>query len=141
MITSVLVTTKAPLATRGCNTGKRSWLRLDRYRPVDNHAFNWIEFIPPGGFFHGPLCVSITGIPAHLDARFAEIDVLGMILVFESRSQQRYDMHVGYAAVAGQIAHPRRVTDVLRHVLYELGDDVTQAVDLLLAGNMVCNAA
>ena len=86
-----------------------------RYQFVQNYAFHRIEFILPGSSFQNSRRVGITRVPSHPDALRAEIDVLGVTLVFESRSQQRHDMHAGNAAVTGQIAHLRGGADLLGH--------------------------
>ena len=75
------------------------------------------------------------------DARRTEVDVLGVVLVFDARGQQPHDMHAREAAPAGQLAHGLAVADVLRDMAEQFLDHMAQTMGLHLAGDVAGYAA
>src|ERR1051326_4112921 len=129
------------LRLKGLKFGSSGGRRVERPRPVENNAFQRIELALPRRRRDCPLRIDISGFPARADARRAEVDVLGVILVGEPRRQQLNHVHPGHASVAGQFAHFRRFARFLRDVREQLRDDVAQTVDLALANDMTGDAA
>src|SRR5207249_10076185 len=79
--------------------------RHDLHLLVENDAGERIELTDPGLPFEHRLGMAVTGVPALHDAGRAEIDVLGVVLAAELRSEQPHHMHPGRAAITGELPH------------------------------------
>src|SRR5260370_13197 len=86
--------TEAPTAHRSItrHLHVRRWIMQD-------HALEWIEFALPRCLVERPHGGGVARFLTHADARPTEIEVLGEILVAESRRHQAHDVHAGHAAV------------------------------------------
>src|SRR5690242_17118598 len=83
--------------------------------------------------------MAVTGLPTLQNARRTEIDVLGMVLVVELRSEQPDHMHLRRTAVARQLSYCHVVALGLRQTRSQLIDNVTQTMRLLLSLDMARN--
>jgi hypothetical protein len=103
---------------------------------VQEDAFDWIDLTPPRRLFDGSHRLIITSLPALLYARRREVDILGMILVFVTGPQKAHEMHARQATITRQLADILACSQLFRNVLRQFLDDVTQAMNLGLAGNV-----
>src|SRR5215471_6997663 len=110
-------------------------------RLVQNDAFERVACIVPGRAAQCTDRVGIACFPPQTNAGGAEVDILGVILVVEPRSQKFYDMHLRPAAIFGQVFDDRMVAFLRRYEFHQLRDDVTQLMHLALLRNVVCNPA
>src|SRR5258708_31661800 len=100
---------------------------------MQNNARERIELAYPGLAFEHRSGVAIAGVPALHDAGGTEIDILGVVLAGELWGEQPHHMHPCRATVACQLPHRFAVTLGLGQSRGELGDDMAQAMRLLLA--------
>src|SRR5205807_2318210 len=77
----------------------------------------------------------------HADSRWREIDIFSVVFIFEARRQKAHNVHLRYAAVAGQLAHGLALAHIIWNVAGKLAHHMAQSMSLLLPGNMACNAA
>src|SRR5215813_8643006 len=77
--------------------------------------------------------IVVASLPTSTDTISAEVDVLGMILTVEARSQQSNQMHGAAAAIGCELGDHWIFSGVLRQARRQLPHDVAQAMQLLLA--------
>src|SRR5262249_45235123 len=77
--------------------------------------------------------IGVTRLPATANARRAEIDVLGVVLVVEPRRKQANHVHARQATVLAQLRNARLLAFLFRNELDQLRHDMAQLVDLALA--------
>src|SRR5262245_45605727 len=110
-------------------------------RLMHNDAFKGGELTQPWRLIDYAARAGMAGLPAAADARRAEVDGLGVILVVEPRGEQPHDMHARKTPVGSQFAHRCAVAFRLGDVLEQFVDDMPQPVRLLLADDVACNPA
>src|SRR5712692_8915067 len=79
-----------------------TWPRL-----VQDDAIEHSELADPAVFRQCPHCVGVACLPAHADARGAEVDVPGVALIVEAGCEQPHHMHARLAAIAGELLYQR----------------------------------
>jgi hypothetical protein len=103
-------------------------------------AFGRIDLCFLWGIRKNTARIAITNRPAAADALSAEVDVLGVVLAFEGGARSRTTcMRVRHPYAA--ISRTRLVSHSPSGKYGELGDDVPQAVNLLLPSNVANGAA
>jgi hypothetical protein len=70
-----------------------------------------------------------------------EVDIFGVVLIVYPWREHPNDMHLRHAAVVGEIADQCSISLLGRYLLHQLTNHVTQAMRLLLAGNVTRDAA
>src|SRR5436190_7844433 len=60
---------------------------------VQDDARERVDLVLPRRLIECAHGLGVAGLPAHADAGGAEVDVLGVVLVFELRRQQPHDVH------------------------------------------------
>src|SRR5208337_1115798 len=110
-------------------------------RLVQDKAFEGIEVGLPRLLLQHATSVRVARVAAPLDARAAEVDVLGVVLAPEHGGQKPDDMHARHAAVGRHLADFGLGLFRLGQPGRQFGHDVAQAMDLLLASNMAHGAA
>jgi hypothetical protein len=68
---------------------------------MQDHTLKGIEFALPRGLIERAQGSEVASLLALADAASTEIDVLGEVLVVESRRQQPHDMHARDTAASG----------------------------------------
>ena len=66
----------------------------------------------------------VTCFPADADPGRSEIDIFGVILIFETRGQQSDNMHLRHASITGKIAYRFAPARIVRNIPNQLADDV-----------------
>src|SRR5262247_1225853 len=110
-------------------------------RLVQDDALDRIELSLPWRPLEGAHRGPVTRLAAHGDAGWSEIDILGLVLVFETRRQEAHHMHLRHAAMAGEITHRLGFAYMVRQMANQLADDVAQPMSLLLPGDVACDPA
>src|ERR1043166_895583 len=105
-------------------------------RFVDQDSLERVDFTLPGPAGNGAPGVLVAGAPARLNPGRTEVDVLGMVLATQAGSEQPDQMHRRPAAVRGKLTHRRIIQLAFRQLLCQLADDMAQAVELLLPGDV-----
>src|SRR2546426_5909037 len=108
---------------------------------MDDHAFHRVDGLLPGLAREHLLRVGVAGLAARGDAGGREVDVLAVVVALELGREEAHDMHGGAAAVAGVALDVGVAALLLGPGMRELGDDVAQAVDLLVARGVAVGAA
>jgi hypothetical protein len=108
---------------------------------MKNDSLHRIKLTLPWGHGNNAARVSITCRAARPDSAGAEVDVFSMILAIESWRQQPHDMHSGETAVLCETPNFRCLAQLLRHLLYQFGYDVSKPVQLLLPSGMADGTA
>ena len=108
---------------------------------VQDYALDRVKLSLPRGLPECSHCGLIAGLSAHADSGWSEIDILGVILVFETRRQEAHDMHLRHTPVAGQLPDRVGLAHIIGKIPNELADDVAQSMRLLLPRDVVCNTA
>src|ERR1051326_7591233 len=112
-----------------------------RHLLVQNDALERVGFVLPGHVRQRPTRRAITGFPALADPGRGEVDILGVVLVVETRRQQTHHVHAREAAVTGQLAHLGIGAPVLRQMPGKLADHPAQPMHLPLARNVARHPA
>src|SRR5919106_1874303 len=108
---------------------------------MKNDAVENAELSPPRREFNCAASGRVTRLPARANARRAEVDILGVIVVVGTRRQQPDDMHARETAVTGQLANGFAVANLFRNVREKLLYDMAEPMNLCLACNVVCYPA
>jgi hypothetical protein len=99
---------------------------------VQDYALDRVKLSQPWCLPECSHCGLIAVLSAHADSRWSEIDILGVILVFEARRQEAHDMHLRHAPVAGQFPHRVGLAHIIGKIPNQSADDVAQSISLLL---------
>src|SRR5438876_1450396 len=127
-----------------CLAGKavdsdRQW-PFARSPVVNNDALDRIDCRVPGLALQDASRCFVSRFPARANTCRSEVDVLGVVLAVEPGSHEPHDVHGGAAPPGRELAHFVGASRAFRHVLGKLADDVTQMMDLLLAGDVALGA-
>ena len=108
---------------------------------MQDYALDRIELSLPRRPLERPHCGLVTGLPAHADSTWTEIDILQMVLIIETRCHERHKVHLRYTPITGQFTYCLALAHIIRTKSNQLTDDVAQPVDLLLPSNVAYNSA
>jgi hypothetical protein len=108
---------------------------------VQDYALDRIELSLPRRPLKRPHCGVVTGLPAHADSAWTEIDILHVVLIFETRRHEGQKVHLRYTPITGEFAHCLAVAHIIRQKTDQLTDDVAQPMGLLLPSNVAHNSA
>ena len=103
---------------------------------VDHDARQRVNSAFPGPGRESLAGMIVASLPAALDARTREVDVLGVIFAVEPGRQEPNEMHESTTTVLGEIANDGVVAQLVRQAAGEFTHDVAKAMDLSLAGDM-----
>ena len=112
-----------------------------RHGLVQDYTFDRIELSLPRCLSKCSHCGLETCFPAQANPGWAEVNVFGVILIFESRRQEANNVHLRHASVACQFLHRIGLTHIIAQVADQLADDVPQPMRLLLPSNVARNPA
>ena len=104
-------------------------------------ALDRIDLRFPGSIGEYTARIAITGCPPAADTFAAEINILGMVFPFERRGKEPDNVHSGQATICRHFAHQIRIAFALWQAHGEFGDDMPQAVNLLLPFDLTDGAA
>ena len=108
---------------------------------VQDHALQWIAVIFPWLAFQRAESISVTNLPAAANTGWAEVDVLGVILIVKPRRKQTNHVHARQTAILAQLPNARVLAFLLGDELDQLRHDVAQLVDLTLTCDMAGDPA
>src|SRR5262245_64174253 len=77
--------------------------RKSERRLVQNDALDRIELSLPWRPLEGAHRGLVTRLAAHGDAGWGEIDILGVVVVFETRWREAHSMHLRNGPLAGEM--------------------------------------
>src|SRR5215831_4054328 len=108
---------------------------------VQDYALDWIELSLPRRPLEHLHCSLVTRVPAHADSTLTEIDILHVVLIFETRRHEGHKVHLRYTPITGEFAHCLALAHIIRQKANQLIDDVAQPVGLLQPSNVARNSA
>ena len=108
---------------------------------MQDYALDRIEFSLPRRPLERPHCCFVTRLPAHTDSTWTEIDILHVVLIFETRRHEGQKVHLRYTPITGEFAHSLALAQIIRQMTNQLTDDVAQPMGLLLPSNVAHNSA
>jgi len=108
---------------------------------VQDYAFDRIKLSLPRRLLECSHRGLVTCLSAHADSGWTKIDILGVVLVFETRRQEAHDVHLRYAPIAGEFAHCLALAYFVWKVPNQLANDVAQSMRLLLPADVARNTA
>src|SRR5208282_2076870 len=94
--------------------------------------FDWIDLRLPWRIGEHLAGITIASRPPAADTLAAEVDILGMVFPFERRGKEPDDMHSSQASITRHFTHQIGFAFALRQAHGKFGDDMPQAVNLLL---------
>jgi hypothetical protein len=95
---------------------------------MKNDPLHRIKLTVPWSDGNDAARVGITRSAARPDSAGAEVDVFGVILAIDSWRQQPHDMHSGETAILCETQNFRRLAQLLWHLLYQFGYDMSKPV-------------
>jgi hypothetical protein len=91
---------------------------------VQDYAFDWVKLSLPRRLLECSHRGLVTCLSAHTDSRWTEIDIFGVVFVFETWSQEAHNVHLRHAPIACEFAHRLALAFIIRNMPNQLAYDV-----------------